>query len=80
MAATRGDARSPAGVPVAFTHEQLAALEEAYAAGVLTVRYGDRSFTYDNLESLWAAIQRIRRELMGRRRFRSGTAGYRRFP
>ena len=68
------------GVPVAFTHEQLTALEEAYAAGVLTVRYGDRSFTYDSLEALWSAIQRIRRELLGRRRFRSGTAGYRRFP
>lgn len=48
---------------MAFTVEQLRALEEAYAAGVLTVRYGDRSYTYDSLEALWAAIQRIRREL-----------------
>lgn len=65
---------------MAFTTEQLRALEEAYAAGVTTVRYGDRSYTYDSLEALWAAIQRIRRELQGRRKFRSGTAGYRRFP
>jgi hypothetical protein len=65
---------------MAFTEEQLKALEEAYAAGVLTVRYGDRSYTYDSLEALWDAIQRIRRELQGKRKFRSGTAGYRRFP
>lgn len=65
---------------MAFTTEQLHVLEEAYAAGVLTVRYGDRSYTYDSLEALWAAIQRIRREIQGRRKFRSGTAGYRRFP
>ena len=65
---------------MAFTHEQLTAREDAYAAGVLTGRSGDRSYTYANLEALWAAIQRIRRELQGRRRFRSGTAGYRRFP
>jgi hypothetical protein len=57
----------------------LRALEEAYAAGVTSVRFGDKFVTYGSMESLWAAIQRIRSELQGRRRFQSGTAGYRRF-
>lgn len=48
---------------MAFTQDQLTALEDAYAAGELNVRHGDKSVTYASMGDLWDAIQRLRRAL-----------------
>jgi len=37
---------------MAFTTTQLAALEEAIARGVLTVRYQDRTVTYNSISEM----------------------------
>lgn len=64
---------------MAFTSDQLTALEQAYAAGELTVRHGDKSITYANMDALWAAILRLRRALRSSStRYIGGVAGYRR--
>lgn len=63
---------------MAFTNEQLEALEAAYAAGVTTVKHGDKIIEYDSLEALWAAIQRIRRALRTETsRYKFGIVGFR---
>lgn len=63
---------------MAFTSDQLTALESAYAAGVTQVRVGDRTVVYGSLAELWSAILRLRKSLssgngyrVGRIRFRS---------
>ncbi len=63
---------------MAFTQEQLEALETAYAAGAITVKHGDKTIEYDSLEALWAAIQRIRRALQAETsRYKFGVVGFR---
>lgn len=51
---------------MAFTTEQLTALEAAYAAGELTVKDGDRLVTYGSEAELKAKINTIRRQLQSR--------------
>ena len=46
---------------MAYTAEQLASLEEAITSGVLTVRYADRTVTYQSLD----AMRKLRREMRG---------------
>jgi hypothetical protein len=49
---------------MAYTTEQLAALEEAIASGVLTVRHRDgRSVTYNSLSDMRSLRQQMKREL-----------------
>jgi hypothetical protein len=48
---------------VGFTSQQLTDLEDAYAAGILEVKHGDKTVKYANLDALWAAILRLRRAL-----------------
>ncbi len=63
---------------MAFTSAQLTALEEAYAAGVLTVTHAGKSTTFASMEDLWRAILRLRRALrVGR--YIGGVLGYRRY-
>ncbi len=49
---------------MAFTTTELDALKAAYAAGVLSVRHGDKTVVYASMEDLWNAIQRIERSLL----------------
>ena len=64
---------------MAFTSTQLTTLEEAYAAGVLTVKHGDKTVTYGSMEQLWAAILRLRRALApSSRKYMGGVMGWRR--
>lgn len=45
----------------AFTLELLTALEEAYAKGILTVKYQDKLITYVSGKEMLARIQYMRR-------------------
>ncbi|KRG54102.1 phage head-tail joining protein [Stenotrophomonas nitritireducens] len=47
---------------MAFTKEQTAALEEAIAAGVLSVRYADRTVTYQSLDAMRRLLKQMREE------------------
>ena len=65
---------------MAFTQDMLTELEEAYAAGILNVRHGDKSVTYASLSDLWQAVLRVRAALSPRsQRPISGILGYRRY-
>lgn len=44
-----------------FTTELLAALEEAYAKGILTVKYQDKLITYVSGKEMLARIEYMRR-------------------
>ncbi len=60
---------------MAFTKEQAVALEAAIAAGVLSVRYADRTITYQSLDAMRRTLKQMREELgegpnSGRRRSR----------
>lgn len=48
---------------MAYTHEQLAALERALATGEQRVTFGDRTVEYRSVEELIAAIDVVRRAL-----------------
>jgi hypothetical protein len=48
---------------MAWTVEELNALKSAYAQGVLSVRWGDKSVQYDTGEQLKARIAELEREL-----------------
>lgn len=48
---------------MAFTQTELDALEAAIAQGALTVKYGDKEVTYDNLDKLLQRRNLIRNEL-----------------
>lgn len=48
---------------MAFTLEQLEALEEAYATGALTIKYADKEVTYRSQKDLEAAIANVRAAL-----------------
>lgn len=59
---------------MAFTKEQVAQLEGAISAGVLSVRYADRTVTYHSLAEMRRLLKQMREELSeaagGRRRRR----------
>lgn len=48
---------------MAWTPEQLVALDEAIAEGTLTVQYGDKRVTYRSLEEMLKVRQMMRAEL-----------------
>lgn len=48
---------------MAFTVEQLNALRDAYAQGVLSVRWGDKAVQYDSRSEMKARIREMEREL-----------------
>ena len=48
---------------MAFTKEQTVALEEAIAAGVLSVRYADRTVTYQSLDAMRRLLKQMRQEV-----------------
>lgn len=48
---------------MAFTQAELAALEKAMAAGVMEVRYGDRTVKYRSLAEMKALRQTVQQEL-----------------
>ena len=48
---------------MAFTKEQITALESAIASGILTVRYADRTVTYQSLKDMRAALRQMRGEV-----------------
>jgi len=48
---------------MAFTNEQVAKLEGAIAAGVLSVRYADRTVTYQSLSEMRKLLKQMREEL-----------------
>lgn len=48
---------------MAFTQTDLDALQKAYKSGVLTVRQGDRTVTYDSEDALRRRIEFVRSEL-----------------
>lgn len=50
---------------MAFTPEQLAALEQAIAEGVDEVAYGDKRVRYKSLSHMLQARDLMRRELLG---------------
>ena len=56
---------------MAWTPDQVTALEQAVASGVLTVRYADRSVTYQSLSEMRALLAEMRRSV-------AETPGYRR--
>ncbi len=65
---------------MAWTLEQLAALEEAVASGALEVKYADRTVKYQTTSDLLRVLTMVRRELgvtdnCERRRFASFSKG-----
>jgi hypothetical protein len=48
---------------MAFTTDDVTRLERAIASGQLTVRYADRSITYQNTESMLKALKQMRAEV-----------------
>lgn len=50
---------------MAYTKENLAAVQKALAAGVLEVRYGDKTVRYQSTSELLRAEQRILAGLRG---------------
>lgn len=56
---------------MAFSADQLAALESAAATGTLSVRMGDRTVTYQSLADLLSAIDIARRDVVGASALRS---------
>ena len=48
---------------MAYTHEQLTALETALAKGERRVTFGDKSVEYRTVEELQAAIEAVKRDL-----------------
>ena len=50
---------------MAFTKEQAVALESAIAAGLLSVRYADRTITYQSLAEMRRLLRQIHGEVEG---------------
>ncbi|MDJ1520524.1 hypothetical protein MF545_00315 [Stenotrophomonas maltophilia] len=48
---------------MAFTKNQVEQLEAAIAAGVLSVRYADRTVTYQSLKEMRGLLKQMRDEL-----------------
>lgn len=48
---------------MAFTTDDIAKLERAIASGVLTVRYADRTVTYQTTRDMMAALKQMRAEV-----------------
>ena len=48
---------------MAFTKEQVAKLEAAISAGVLSVRYAARTVTYQSLDSMRRLLKQMRDEI-----------------
>ena len=48
---------------MAFTKEQVAKLEAAISAGVLSVRYADRTVAYQSLDSMRRLLKQMRDEI-----------------
>jgi len=48
---------------MAFTKEQVAKLEAAISSGVLSVRYADRTVTYQSLDSMRRLLKQMRDEI-----------------
>ncbi|QPC43998.1 hypothetical protein HW532_15655 [Kaustia mangrovi] len=51
---------------MAWTQEEYEALKKAVASGVLTVKYADRTVTYQNLKEMRDLLGEMRRSLSGR--------------
>lgn len=47
---------------MAFTQQQINALEAAIASGTLSVRYGDRQVTYQSLSEMRRLLRQMRAE------------------
>jgi hypothetical protein len=52
---------------MSFTTTDLDQLRAAYASGVLRVRFGDQEVTYKSEEDMRRTIERIERELYGKK-------------
>lgn len=50
---------------MAYTTDQLTVLEAAISSGVLTVRYADRTITYQSLSEMRSLRAEMQRELQG---------------
>lgn len=50
---------------MSWTKADIQKLERAIASGALTVRYGDMTVTYQNLESMRALLAQMRAEVEG---------------
>jgi hypothetical protein len=48
---------------MAFTTDDVTKLERAIASGQLTVRYADRSITYQTTRDMMAALKQMRAEI-----------------
>lgn len=48
---------------MAFTQQQITALEAAIASGTLSVRYGDRQVTYQSLSEMRRLLRQMRGEI-----------------
>lgn len=48
---------------MSYTSEELSALEKAYAAGVLVVKYADKTVTYGDASDLSKRIQTIKKSM-----------------
>jgi len=53
---------------MAYTQQDLEALEKAIAKGVLSLRMGDKTVQYRSIAELQAAHSMIKRQLNGRKR------------
>lgn len=62
---------------MAFTSTQLAALEAAYAEGVLSVRYADKTITYRSRAEMRQIMDEMRRQLASPKRKPFTLAAYR---
>lgn len=61
---------------MAWTNEQKAALEQAIASGVLTVRYADRTVTYQSTEAMLKVLKQMEAQINPRPRRRMTTRVY----
>ena len=61
---------------MAWTTEQKTALEEAIASGVLTVRYADRTVTYQSTEAMLKVLKQMNAQLNPKPRRRLTTRVY----
>jgi len=63
---------------MAFTTTDLAALEAAYAAGILEINAASgKKLKYNSMSEMWAAILIMRRELApSTQRHQTGVAGF----
>lgn len=48
---------------MAFSSSDVTTLERAIASGATEVRYKDRTVKYNTIDQMWAALERMRREV-----------------